>query len=395
MSTNTLEKGIIYFGNNILPVHSSDDEWQQGAMVIPDGINWYKAKANDDEWFAFSSKSRLLEVTDEHGDKILVHNRYGKFIRAYKDSWDDVYFSSEDAAKRMGYKFSISLEAYAMPDHPHFFGDRKVFSYQDSSAASKLRKFKEHIPQYVNDNDEWKFGVEIEKCDRNELNGIECERILQETGFKKEEDGSLNSGGFELITPILPLMDNKRIDKAFTSEPYLIKMIDATADGSCGGHITISRKDYDNHKLLEGFKGFAPVLYAMYEGRLSNRYCTVQQWKNYFTINDRYVAFNLKNSGRLEIRLFSRVSNYRLLKWRIGLMQLFVQDYGRNLNQFLLKMSSKESKLYKHLSEQYTHEKIAEKIKKAALYSERYGCGKVSASIKARINQRFGFDVFA
>jgi hypothetical protein len=64
-------------------------------------------------------------------------------------------------------------------------------------------------------------------------------------------------------------------------------------------------------------------------------------------------------------------------------------DAGNNLNQFCLKFSSQESRLYKHLNKQYTRYKIFEKMRDVRKFSELYGCGKISKTILKKINDRF------
>ena len=140
-------------------------------------------------------------------------------------------------------------------------------------------------------------------------------------------------------------------------------------------------------------KGFVPVIYALYENRLNNRFCRARNWNHYFNNIDKYSAFYLKTSNIVEIRLFSRITNFKVMMWRIKLMQTLMQDYGRNLNQFVLKMSATENSLYQLLREQYTHQRIAEKIQLVDKYSEMYNCGTISNSVRTKVNERFGWVV--
>jgi len=171
------------------------------------------------------------------------------------------------------------------------------------------------------------------------------------------------------------------------------KYINGQSDSSCGGHLNVSRKGVSSRDLLKGMKGFVPIIYALYENRLTNRYCQAKKWNNYFNYRDKYTAFYLKNENICEIRLFSRVTNYTTLQWRIKLLQTLFGDYGKNLNQFVLKMSNRDSSLYKLLNEQYEHDKIAKKITLVDELSRRYGCGKISKSVRAKVNDRFGYTV--
>lgn len=389
MQTQQLQAGVIYQFSELLPIHSSSVHYVRDARVIPDNTEWYKVECSDG-FFAFhkTEKSRLLFVKDVHGIETLRHKRYSHYVTACDNDGNEIFFADEAAAEANDYKFSLRLKEFRDKKSSSFYGYEKTLTYHNNINDQESK----HCPSFVNENDEYIVGLEIEKVDEDLREKSEAWRILQETGFRKETDGSLNSGGYELVSPKLPLLDTERIKKAMLP---VIDLINGQSDTSCGGHINISRKNTHSHDLLKGLKGFVPILYAMYENRLTNRYCQAKKWNIYFTNPDKYSAFYLKNSKVLEIRIFSRVANYNTLMWRVKLMQLIVGDFGRNLNQFLLKLSSTESLLYKTMREQYSHEKIAEKITLAAKLSERYGCGKVSNSIAKRINDRFGFTVIA
>jgi hypothetical protein len=74
---------------------------------------------------------------------------------------------------------------------------------------------------------------------------------------------------------------------------------------------------------------------------------------------------------------------------------MFILD-GGNFNQFAQKIGCQESALYKHFRKQYTHEKIGEKIMLMDKYAKMYNTHRngLSASVKTRINNTMGFDVF-
>ena len=146
------------------------------------------------------------------------------------------------------------------------------------------------MPKYHNDNDEYLVGVEVEKCDYDLRDEGDAWKILTETGWSKEEDGSLGSGGYEFVSPILPLFDMDRINKACVP---VKKWINAKSNDSCGGHITLSKKDTRGDELLESFKQFAPIIYALYPNRLDNRYCRAKTWSKYFSYPEKYSAFYL------------------------------------------------------------------------------------------------------
>lgn len=395
MSIKNLDKGVIYKASELLPIHRANVEYISSgeAKVIPDGEKWVKAITHDG-LCAFNKENfsgELVEATQLDGSNIYIHEYYSDYIRGRSATGDVKYFTSEDAAKANDFDFSYRLGRWHDKKCDSFYGDDTLMEYHDRRLRNSIDTHGEKdIPKFIEDSDEVLVGIEVEKVDSNLQRDILAFQLFQETGWKKENDGSLNSGGYELVSPLLPLFDSTRIERA--CKPVQ-KYINGQSDSSCGGHFNISKKGVDSRTFLRGMKGFVPIIYALYETRLSNRFCRARNWNHYFSNIDKYSAFYLKTSNIVEIRLFSRITNYKVMMWRIKLMQTLMQDYGRNLNQFVLKMSASENPLYQLLREQYTHQRIAEKIKLVDKYAEMYNCGTISNSVRAKVNERFGFVV--
>lgn len=386
MSTNQIIPGIIYEVNDLLPVHHSSGHYKENARVVPDGINWTKVKCPDGD-FAFNNSEcgwRLVKAKEVDGSEVTIHSRYSHFIQGNDENGDEHFFTCEEAAKAHEFDFSIRLGRYHKKTCERFYGDETLMDYHDGRINSSVS---DKLPSFVTDDDEYKIGLEVEKVDSRVQRDKLVFELLQNTGWKKERDGSLNSGGYEMVSPILPLLDMNRIDAACLP---VLDYINAQSDDSCGGHINLSRKNTSSEELLKSMKGIAPIIYCMYEKRITNRFCQVKNWRDYFRYPEKYSAFYLKNRSILEIRIFSRVTNYQTLKWRIKFLQVVLGDYGNNLNQYILKLSSKESKLYKTMREQFTHDDIKQKITRIDILSQRYGCGKISKSIRKKVNDRFG-----
>lgn len=384
---NKLFSGVIYQVENLLPIHPSSKYFKDGAQIIPDEKSWVKVNTSNGE-FAFNKKENeayLKLAKDINGEEIYIHENYSHYVTAQNDDDDYIYFTCEEAAKANDFDFSIRLGRYHDKKSNHFYGEHTLFSYH-----AVIRNAEGRVPEFVNDDDEFIVGIEVEKVDSRLQHDALVYELFQNTGWKKESDGSLGSGGYELISPKLPLLDMNRIIKA--CEPVK-KYINGQSDSSCGGHINVSRKNVSSKDLLKGMKGFVPIIYALYESRLTNRFCQAKKWSQYFNYRDKYTSFYLKNESICEIRLFSRVTNYTTLQWRIKLLQTLFGDYGKNLNQFVLKMSNRETPLYQLLNEQYTHDKIGQKITLVDVLSKRYGCGKISKSVRIKVNDRFGYTV--
>jgi len=386
MSIQKLKEGVIYQVSELLPIHSSSSYAKDNAQVVPDNDKWLKVQTSKGN-FAFHKDEcpyEIKQAIDIDGNKIYVHEDYSHYVTAQNDNGDYIYFTCEEAAKANDFDFSIRLGRYWDKKSDSFYGDTTLFNYHQGVTHQ------DKIPSFVNDDDEFIVGIEVEKVDRRLQRDSLVYELLQNTGWKKESDGSLGDGGYELVSPKLPLLDMNRILKA--CEPVK-KYINGQSDSSCGGHLNVSRKGVSSRDLLKGMKGFVPIIYALYENRLTNRYCQAKKWNNYFNYRDKYTAFYLKNENICEIRLFSRVTNYTTLQWRIKLLQTLFGDYGKNLNQFVLKMSNRDSSLYKLLNEQYEHDKIGKKITLVDELSRRYGCGKISKSVRIKVNDRFGYTV--
>jgi hypothetical protein len=384
MEKQLLKKGIIYQVDEFLPIHQSSDRYDASARVVPDNIQWIKVKTKDGD-FAFNkdeAEYALRVAKDVNGKETFVHESYSHYVSARDENGEYVFFTCEEAAKAHDFDFSIRLGRYGNKKHDSFYGDETLFNYHQNISHSNGR-----VPSFVNDDDEFIVGIEVEKVDSRLQRDSLAFEIFQNTGWRKESDGSLNSGGYELVSPKLPLLDMSRIVKA--CEPVK-KYINGSSDSSCGGHINLSRKGVESRELLKGMKGFVPIIYALYENRLTNRYCQAKKWTHYFNYRDKYSAFYLKNEDIVEIRLFSRITNYTTLQWRVKLLQVLFGDYGKNLNQFVLKMSNRESTLYNLLREQYSHDKIADKITLVDVLAKRYGCGSISKSVRKKVNDRFG-----
>ena len=390
-----IKKGQVFiFESEALPLHSDSDFFVENARVVPDEVNFFTCLTNYGKYALHESEMyQCVKAKNEHGEIVNVIKNEYSFVRATQSNGNYVFFTSEEAAERNNYKFSFRLGKFHDANCSEFYGDEKLLNYhtlQDRIDKSKLLNFH-------NDNDEWLVGVEVEKVDRDKQQEGDAWKILTETGWSKERDGSLGSNGYELVSPIMPLFDNERIERATTP---VTNWINGKSNEDCGGHITISKKGLTSVQLLESFKHFVPILYSLYPNRLNNDYCRAKQWSKYFSYPERKQAFNIKDgsyqlNGRVEMRLFGRIINQKTLNWRLELIRMLIND-GGNLNQFAQKIGCQESIFYKHFSLQYKHEQIGEKLQLIDRYSKLYGTHKngISPSVKKRINNTMGYSVF-
>ena len=397
MAIKQIKKGeVLVFDEEPLPIYEESLYHVDNGRVIPDGTNFIKVYSDTTKYVVHSSELDTLtcKVKDEQGNYLMYLKRRLPIdvVVASDNRGNTIYFTNERSAENSNFKFSFRLGAWHDENSDRFYGDEKTLRYHTSQSRIDRSK----LPSFVSDSDEYLIGIEVEKTDYDLRGQDDAWKLLHETSWCKEEDASLNGGGFELVSPILPLFNTDKIIEAINP---VAKLVNAKSDDSCGGHITISNRNMNGSDLLESFKHFAPIIYSLYPKRLDNRFCRAKSWSKYFNYSEKYSAFYLKDSymgGRVEIRLFSRITNQNNLMWRINLLQYLILDKG-NLNQLCQKIGCPESFLYKHFAKQYTHTSIGDKLRLIDEYAKKYGTHRngISPSAKKRINNTMGYEVFS
>jgi hypothetical protein len=392
--SQSLAEGQVFVSNgSLVPIYQDSSFYVENGLVIPDGVNWLKAISNNGTFGVHSSEMHLLrKAKNLRGEDVYTIRYEYSLVEANDRNGNRVYFLSEEAAEANNFKFSFRLGQFHDAECERFYGDEKLLSYHTSATAINRSK----LPKFHDENDEYLLGLEVEKCDSVLQQSGDAWQLLEQTGWSKERDGSLGSGGYEMVSPILPLFNTTKIEQVCES---VKKWINGSSDDKCGGHITISKKTLTGDELLESFKQFAPIIYSLYPNRLTNTYCRAKTWSKYFSYNEKYQSFYIKDrnsiGGRVEIRLPNRVRNLSTLLWRVKLIQSLIKD-GGNLNQFAQKIGCPESTLYKQFAEQYRHEQIGEKLVLIDKYAKLYGTHRngISLSVKKRINNTMGYEVF-
>lgn len=390
-----LTQGQVFVtSEKLLRIHPESSFYVEKGLVIPDGTNWHKVLTTEDTFAIHSSELHLAKsVYTEDLSQVLVDRYNYPYISARKKDGGYILFINEQAAENNNYKFSFRLGKFCDADCSDFYGEEKTLSYHTKQKVDESK-----LEVFHSESDEYLLGLEVEKVDAILRDKGEAWKLLHETCWSKENDGSLNSGGYELISPILPLFNTRVISECCEK---VKDFIDGGSDDSCGGHITLSSRKLTTEELFDSFKQFAPILYALYPKRLTNRYCKAKEWTKYRTYNEKYQAFYLKDAfsklgGKVEIRFPNRVRNLTTLKWRIKLIQTLIKDAKSNLNQFAQKIGCPESNYYKLFAEQYEHKQIAFKLYLIDKYSKQYKTHRngLSDSVKSRIINTMGFDVF-
>lgn len=289
-----------------------------------------------------------------------INSKYGYFNKDanYINTGDEWYISYEVMFDN-GIDHCESCEIYY------------YFNHEDCNCDSNSRycfDYHEKIRQDISNNSMYKIGLEVEKEDLYQLEKEYPEDLFYCTNWIKEEDGSLNEDGFELVSPVFPF----DIEKNIFEQEIIINSINEVSDyinaeftESCGGHINISCKNLTSRDLLFKISGYIPLLYSIYEKRVKNTFSEAKQLKLY---NDRKLAFRLKELGVLEIRIFPAVKNVNNLLWRIELIRLFIKYSTNQYKVALHNISNPKHEIHQHLLKVFNKEQLLQKCKLFAGY---------------------------
>jgi hypothetical protein len=204
----------------------------------------------------------------------------------------------------------------------------------------------------------YRIGYEIEKEDENVRNSIYIEDFESKTNYRwrKERDGSLNDeAGYELISPTFEF----NIDKIFEhieSNPQLLAHINAGISHSCGGHIHLSETGLTGNELFDKIKGYTPLFYALYYGRVNKTYAKGKSNRDLENENEKYQAIKIHHD-RVEFRIISAVPNVKTLKWRSKLLMMILQNPTNDIIKAYYNVDTKFTKL---LKQTYSDEKLIE-----------------------------------
>lgn len=259
-----------------------------------------------------------------------------------------------------------------LPDDFCYWCDETEEYYSDEANINKggLKQYHQSQIEDKSANAKIKIGFEVEKEDSNfkEFNNIRA------IDWDAERDGSLNSDGFELVSAIYNLEDLTQ----FKQDTEQIKdYLNADSSRNCGGHINVSIKDKTNKEVFNLIRGYVPLIYAMYFGRLDNRFATAKKIDELGQYN-RYDAFNFtKQYGILEFRIFSAVKTREQLIWRAELIALMFKHHRKG-SASVLKMLFTDSQIKTHLLKIYNPIKYEALIDRVIRYTDIYMTAKDS-----------------
>jgi hypothetical protein len=306
----------------------------------------------EEEWFHIED---CVIVQTRHGSEwysgSYVRNSSG-FIK-FSGEWYD-----EDQAERMDIVFVEDLDEYGYRDDNYYHeDDGNYYSYPEESYVRGY-----HNGSYekldFDGKSKYKIGFEIEKEDVNVRNGIDIDDFESATDelWRKEKDGSLDDeSGYELISPTFEF----NIDKVFEhieSNDTLVEHINAKYSTSCGGHIHLSEDGLTGEQLFDKVKGYTPLFYALYYGRVDRNYAKGKSNEDLKNDNEKYQAIKI-HSNRVEFRIISAVPNVKTLKWRSKLLMMILQNPTDDVIRAYYNVDTKFTKL---LKQTYSDDKLVE-----------------------------------
>lgn len=234
-------------------------------------------------------------------------------------------------------------------DDAYYHEGDGYYSYPDRS-EEYVRGYHNGSYQSINfdGKSKYKIGYEIEKEDEDVLQSINISDFEDETNgdWRKEKDGSLNDGsGYELISPTFEF-DIKKIFEHIEGNEILVNHINAKISPRCGGHIHLSEKGLSGEQLFDKIKGYTPLFYALYYGRVDKNYSKGKSNRDLKYDNEKYQAIKIHHD-RVEFRIISAVPNVTTLKWRTKLLMMILQHPTDDIIRAYYNVDTKFTKLLK------------------------------------------------
>ena len=353
---------------------------EEGLITIDDFENseWFKSSSNyysDNIWvldyygnvldrdYAFYCTGIDNWFSDEDG--VTVYE--GRDCNTYSRRWAEN--NSELSVYRGEYYDSYALECHELvyvqdtgeiesEDEVYYHDGDGYYSYPQEHREEYVRGYHDGCYKSLRFDNKSKYsiGYEIEKEDQDVLESINIEDFEEATDYnwRKERDGSLDSDcGYELISPTFEL----NIDKIFEhieSNDILVSHINADTSYSCGGHIHLSENGLSGEQLFEKIKGYTPLFYALYYGRVDKNYCKGKNNNDLRNENEKYQAIKIWQD-RVEFRIISAVHNVKTLKWRTKLLMMILQHPTNDIIRAYYNVDTKFTKL---LKQTYSDEKL-------------------------------------
>ena len=146
----------------------------------------------------------------------------------------------------------------------------------------------------------------------------------------------------------------EKIFELIEGNDNLVRHINADISPRCGGHIHLSQKGLNGNQLFEKIKGYTPLFYALYYGRVSKTYSKGKSNRDLQQDNEKYQAIKIHHD-RVEFRIISAVHNVTTLKWRTKLLMMILQNPTSDIIRAYYNVDTKFTKL---LKQTYSDDKL-------------------------------------
>jgi len=215
------------------------------------------------------------------------------------------------------------------------------------------------------------FGVEVEKCERDDLvYEYELDEVDQ-TYWTRELDSSV-SDGFELVSPKYDLFTD-RFDNDILADSregeILRDHINGPYDRSCGGHMSFSVVDKSGEEVFSRYSSFFPVLISLYYQRLRKTYAKIRSNTSLKRGHVKYSAIYVHHRY-IEFRIFSAVPNVWTLFWRRDLLRIMARSPKKGFMWWIREALTEGRPLNTHLRIQYSQEQIEQRMIYAVAIAE-------------------------
>jgi hypothetical protein len=311
----------------------------------------------------------IIHDESKYQELPVLHNRKGAYdmVRTHAGEW----VCTQSEYVHHGYVDRYGNEDYFYDPHDEYYSDGNGNYYvscdvvhgmgmeiDDDGCVCEPRKYRAEYGHFSDvdksDGAICTFGIEVEKEDYDAMESATAQSLYDSYGWAKERDGSLCSDkGFEFVSPIYSLDDIKKF-KEDIAIPIIKKHLDADYDSdTCGGHITVSHKDYTSDELFEGMTGAFPLIYALYPFRTNQSYCQAKSKRDMGQNPSKYSSFYRKNSRLLEFRIFPAFRSADNALWRIELIQILIKNINKSESEWLSMIVNRKSVIHRHLAKMY------------------------------------------
>jgi hypothetical protein len=130
----------------------------------------------------------------------------------------------------------------------------------------------------------------------------------------------------------------------------------------------LSEEGLSGNELFEKIKGYTPLFYALYYGRVDKNYCRGKKNDDLQNENEKYQAIKIHHD-RVEFRIISAVPSVNTLKWRSKLLMMAIQNPTDDVIKAYYNVDTKFTKL---LQQVYSNDKLQDLKHRFINYTQQF-----------------------